>query len=128
MYYNLDMQNTHTIFNPIDNSLKAKIKAYQSVVKAWYNSEASIKAMETDEWAYTLGEKKEVVKANDIIASSLQEATKKISEKDIQKAREQGFLTESEAREFTQNKRYEDIQKIRKNRQKTKRKFKSRQR
>ncbi|MCW8930999.1 MAG: hypothetical protein OQL19_12270 [Gammaproteobacteria bacterium] len=119
IYYNPDMTQADTIFTPKDNSLEERIKAYRSVVGAWYNAEASLKAMDNDEWSHTLGEKEEIVKAHDIILNSLDTASKEISLNEMKQAKELGLLSDSEAQEFINNSRQEEIQKIHRNRQKS---------
>ncbi len=59
-------------------------------MKAWYNAEASLKAMDNDEWSHTLGEKREIVKAHDIILNSLNTATQEISLNEIKQAKKLG--------------------------------------
>jgi len=85
------MTQADTIFNPQDNSLQARIYAYRSVMKAWYNAEASLKVMDDDEWSHTLGEKEEIVKAHETILNSLKTANKEISGKEINQARTRTF-------------------------------------
>lgn len=114
------MTQSDTIFTPRNNSLKERIKAYRFVVSAWYNAEASLKVMDEDEWAHTLGEKEEIVKAHDIILNSLKTASKEISLNEMKQARELGLLSNSEAQEFINNSRKEEIKKIRSNRDKSK--------
>ena len=113
------MTQPDTIFNPKDNSLEARIQAYRSVMKAWYNAEASLKAMDNDEWSHTLGEKEEIVKAHDIILNSLNTCTREISLNEIKQAKELGLINDSEAQEFINNSKQDKIQKIRSNRQKS---------
>ena len=113
------MTQSDTIFTPKNNSLQERIKAYRSVVNAWYNAEASLKVMDDDEWAHTLGEKEEIVKAHNIILNSLNTASKEISLNEMKQARELGLLSDSEAQEFINNSRQDEIQKIRSNRKKS---------
>ena len=113
------MTQPDTIFNPKDNSLEARIQAYRSVMKAWYNAEASLKAMDNDERSHTLGEKEEIVKAHDIILNSLNTCTREISLNEIKQAKELGLINDSEAQEFINNSKQDKIQKIRSNRQKS---------
>lgn len=122
------MTQSDTIYNPKDNSLQERIKAYQSVMNAWYNAEASLKLMDDDEWSYTLGEKEEIVKAHDIILNSLNTATHQITKDEMKQAKELGFLSDNEAKEFVQDKHLQEMKKIRKNRNKSKNTSKDRQR
>lgn len=65
------MTESENIFNPIDGSLEARVEAYKRVHEAWLNAEASLKYLENDEWADTLGDREEVKKALDISINSL---------------------------------------------------------
>jgi len=93
-----------TIFNPLDDSLAERIRAYRSVQEAWMNIEASLKVANDPEWSATLGESQELEEAHKIILGSLQEATQALSVEDIDKAKEQGLMSEDEAYQFVKEK------------------------
>ncbi|MGH1540667.1 MAG: hypothetical protein ACRBHB_09605 [Arenicella sp.] len=93
-----------TIFNPLNDSLAERIRAYRSVQKAYVNIEASLKFADDPEWIDTLGETQDIEEAHKIIVDSLQEATQAITVEDIDKAKEQGLMSEDEAYEFVKEK------------------------
>ncbi len=104
--------NEH-IYTPEDDSLEARISAYKTVREAWLNAEASLKFLDDDLWADRLGDRDNVEEAYRISTRSLQMATDAISQDEIQKGIAQGFVDVSEAREFMQHKRREEMQSIR---------------
>jgi len=93
-----------TIFNPLDDSLAERIRAYRSVQEAYMNIEASLKYADDPEWSDTLGEHQGLEEAHKIIVESFQEATQALSVEDIDKAKEQGLMSNDEAYEFVKEK------------------------
>lgn len=93
-----------TIFNPLDDSLAERIRAYRSVHEAWLNIEASLKVADDPEWSNTLGERQDVETAHKDILEGFQEALQAISVEDIDNAKEQGLMSEDEGYEFVKEK------------------------
>lgn len=102
------MTESENIFNPIDGSLEARVEAYRRVHEAWLNAEASLKYLENDEWADTLGDREEVKKALDISINSLNIAANSFSKEDISEARERKLLSDDEAIELVHTKRKQE--------------------
>jgi len=98
------MKQSAHIFNPKNDSLEARIEAYRSVQEAWMNIEASFKHWDDPEWQNTLGEYSELEEAHKIVLNSLNEATQSITVEEIDKAKEQGLMTDDEAFTFIQEK------------------------
>ena len=97
------LENAH-IFNPLNDSLAERVKAYRSVYKAWLNIEASLKQADDPEWSNTLGESQELEDAHNIIMESMVMATNSLSIEEIDQATDQGLMSKEEASELVQEK------------------------
>jgi len=93
-----------TIFNPLDDSLTERLRAYRSVHEAYLNIEASLKLADDPEWVNTLGDPQLLDEAHKTIVDSLQEATQSITIEEIDQAKEQGLMSNDEAYEFVKEK------------------------
>ncbi|MFQ3247551.1 MAG: hypothetical protein ACI9SP_004208 [Arenicella sp.] len=100
-YNRFMLENAH-IFNPLNNSLAERVKAYRSVYKAWLNVEASLKQADDPEWSNTLGESQELEEAHNIIMESMVMATNALSIEEVDQATDQGLMSKDEASEFVQ--------------------------
>ena len=99
------MTETAHIFHPKNDSFEARIDAYRSVYKAWMNAEASLKFLDDDEWADTLGDREEVEYALQVSIQSMELAANTFSQEEISKAREKHLLKEDEVATLIQDKR-----------------------
>ncbi len=97
------LKNAH-IFNPLDDSLAERVKAYRSVYDAWLNVEASLKQADDSEWSNTLGETQDLEEAHNIISHSMVMATSSLSIEEIDQATDQGLMSKEEASQFVQEK------------------------
>lgn len=116
------VDNAH-IYNPQDDSLTERIRAYRVVHQDYLNAEASLKFSDDDTWADTLGSREEVSQAHKIGIHSLQIATEAIKRKELVQAKEEGLLSKDEVDEIIENKQQYKMQRIRKGQQ-TSKKFK----
>jgi hypothetical protein len=99
------IDNAH-IFTPKDNSLFGRVSAYQYVFKSYLNAESSLKFADDENWADTLGERKEIEQADKISIDNLKIATEQISMSEIKQAKD-------ELLEFMQNKHQQEIKNTR---------------
>lgn len=106
------MTEFESIFNPVDDSLEARVDAYRSVHKEWLNAEASLQFIENDEWGDTLGDREEVQKALSISTSSLYYAADSFTEEEVSEASKTHLLESEEAQELLENKRHHELQKL----------------
>lgn len=109
VYYNQSMTDTAHIYTPQDESLEERIRAYRSVREAYINAEASVRALDDEEWANRLGEREEIERAFDISARSLQMATKAISQDELKQAQNEGLLSKDEVVGLVQSKRQQEM-------------------
>ncbi len=103
------MTDTAHIYTPQDESLEERIRAYRSVREAYINAEASVRALDDEEWANRLGEREEIERAFDISARSLQMATKAISQDELKQAQNEGLLSKDEVVGLVQSKRQQEM-------------------
>ncbi len=111
------MSDTEHIYTPRGNSLEARIQAYRTVYEAYLNTEASLKFLDEDGWADTLGDREAVEQAYKISVRSLKMATEAFKQDELDHARRQGLLAEDEIQEIIQSKRLRQIKGIRKENQ-----------
>ena len=103
------MSQSESIFNPLDNSLAERVRAYYSVCQAFSHSHSSLKQTErTGEISY-LGEKEEVTSGFRIINQSLSQANKKVSQSDLQQANTKGLLSDEQMLEIVQIRRSQEM-------------------
>lgn len=109
------MTQTAHIFNPQNDSLAEKVKAYQSVVDLLHSVEHSSEVLRTAKKNDTdhIGTEEEVQYAYKIACTSLAKALKEISESEIQTALEQELMTNEQAAEFMQFSRQQDMSSFR---------------
>lgn len=93
------------IYNPKDNSLGSRLEALKSTLKASRDSDASIKLSDSPEWADQLGEKEDILEAQDIVKRSLRMAAADVSEDEIKTAQEKGLLDQQEIKQVIMTKR-----------------------
>jgi len=104
------MSDSAKIFNPKDDSLNERVRAYRSTHQAWQNVEASLKYANDPEWSDTLGESEELDFAHDLILDSMKLALQSFTAVDIDQALTLGLINPSEASEMTNEKRYAERQ------------------
>ena len=109
------MTNTENIFNPQDNSLESRISAYVGVYDAWLNAELSLKFLDDELWSEVLGEREDVEMAYRIASNSLDSATRSITQDEILRAKKQGLVSDDQVSYFIQNKRQQEMKKMRDN-------------
>ena len=102
LYYTSLMTETAHIFTPTDDSLEARIKAYQSSVNLLFSAEQSRKTIKRDDREDTnyIGTKEEVDEAYVIARNSMSEALNAISVSEIEEALEKSYITKVQAKEF----------------------------
>lgn len=103
------MNNTETIFNPIDDSLEAKVEAYYSVCQAFSLSQSSLKQTQKAGEVDYLGDEASLQQAFDLANSSLKQANAQVSKKDLQSAQESGLLTKEQFTEILQTQRAQEL-------------------
>lgn len=111
------MPETAHIYNPQNDSLAERIRAYRIAHQDYLNVEASLKFLDDDNWADTLGSREEVNQAHEVSLRSLQMATEAIKRDELSHARDQGLLNKDEVYEIIENKQQYKMQSIRKERQ-----------
>lgn len=97
------LKNAH-IFNPLNDSLAEKVRAYRGVHDAWRHIEASMEFVKDEEWSNSLGEAQELEQAHEIILRSLNMATEAFEVEEIDQAVDQGLMSKDEATKFIQEK------------------------
>lgn len=95
------MTSSPHIFTPEDDSLEARIHAYKTMRNELSNIEASQKLTQSKEWQDRLGTEEELQQAHNIIKNSLRATLSNIRDIDLQKAQEQGLMTDNEVSEFS---------------------------
>lgn len=113
------VDNAH-IYNPKDDSLAERVRAYRVVHQDYLNAEASLKFLDDDNWADTLGSREEVNQAHEVSLRSLQMAIEAINRTELSQAKEQGLLSKDEAHEIIENKQQYKMQDIRSQQSSTK--------
>lgn len=103
MEYNASMSQAETIFNPRDNSLKERVRAYYSVSQAFQLSAASQKPK-----GY-IGDKTEVDTAFKVLLSSFTDAKKSVSNADLKTAKEDGYLNDEQLKKIVQANRAHEM-------------------
>ncbi len=103
------MNNIQSIFNPCDDSLGERVRAYYSVCQAYALSQASLKQTRQQGEIDYIGEKKEVEDAFQIISQSLEQAARTISQADLQQAKAQGLLDDQQILEIVQVQRSQQM-------------------
>jgi hypothetical protein len=98
------MSSSAHIFTPQDDSLEARIRAYKTMRNELYNIEASQKLSQIKDWQDRLGTEEELQQAHKIIKNSLRATLNNIRDIDLQKAQEQGLMTNNEVSEFSADK------------------------
>jgi len=99
------MSDTESIFNPLDDSLKERVRAYYAVCKAIALSEAS-----RDQSEQYIGDAKQVSAAHKVLVRSLKVASQDVTDSDLQNAKQKGFLSDSEMVNILQLRRQQKIQ------------------
>lgn len=104
------MADTDHIYNPSNDSLAERIRAYREVYQAWMNVEASMKAVGDSEFDDYLGEREDVEYAYNATVKSLKMAIDNLDQSELQQAQEQGLLSKDEMVEIIQEKRMQEMQ------------------
>ena len=95
----MDTNFSH-IFNPVDDTLEAKIQALREVIAAYKNLKASESKMNDAQWSSRLGSEDEIKSARNVIHGSIQKAKSSISEEEMRKAKESGLISNEEIKDF----------------------------
>lgn len=103
MEYNASMSQAETIFNPLDNSLKERVRAYYSVSQAFQLSAATQKPKDY------IGDKTEVDTAFNVLLSSFADAKKSVSNADLKTAKEDGYLDDEQLKKIVQANRAHEM-------------------
>lgn len=86
---------TASIFNPTDNSLPARIKAWREVYRAYEQLQMSLQ-LDDSVWLDRLGEQEDRLHAQKVITNSYQQATTSLSEADLQTALERDLINKQD--------------------------------
>lgn len=113
------MNDGLNLFNPRDDSLAEKINAYYGVCRDYSRVQSSLKQTEQGKNIHFIGDHGEVMSAYETISQSLAQASKEVSSADLQRAREQGIISESQLLEMVQIQRQSDLQKTREQQNRT---------
>jgi len=92
------------IFNPVNDTLTEKVRAYRSTHQAWLNSEASLKYADDPDWSNTLGERELIEEGNQVAIEGLVQATNALSIEELDRATDQGIMSKEEVSQFMQHK------------------------
>jgi len=91
------MTSTAHFYNPKDDSLEERLRAYQEAFQAWQNIEASFKFHDEQECLDRLGSKEDLLKAQEITESTLDKAVFGLSNSEIQLAVDKGLISSQES-------------------------------
>ncbi len=111
------MTDTAHIFNPQDDSLSERIRAYKSCADVLKNAKTSLELVDDKTWSDRLGSREEVEQAITIAEYSTKLAVSRLSQIDAERAVGNGLLSGEELKEFVRAKRHQNIQ-IKRNNQK----------
>lgn len=103
------MSQTESIFNPLDNSLAERVRAYYSVCQAFSHSQSSLKQTDRSGVIGYLGENKEVKSAFKIINQSFSQANREVSQSDLQLANAEGLLSNDQMLEIVKVRRSQEM-------------------
>lgn len=98
-------QNAH-IYTPQDDSLQARVEAYQRVMRDFQSFTKNCSKLD----ANTLGETSDLDQARQIFTNSLKKAQQMVSGEDLQQAKAQGFISDAEILSFVQTHRTAEIE------------------
>lgn len=112
---NVSMQQTATLFNPIDNSLKTKVKSVREVEKSYLEIKACLEYSKANGFNQALGTKEELDKAFILSKNSYKDAVKSLSEGDLKKAKRENLLTTEEFQKLSVEKHKAKVKEIRSN-------------
>lgn len=90
------MSDTESIFNPLNDSLIERVRAYCSVAKAYADLKANIASSENGEYQNWIGEKQQLDDAHLVLESSFELANQSVSLSDLTDAKEKGLLNEKD--------------------------------
>jgi RNA:NAD 2'-phosphotransferase (TPT1/KptA family) len=107
------MSNVETLFNPRDDSLAEKVKAYYDVCRDYHRVQASLKHTQQGKQSDYIGDHEEVLSASQMISQSLTHASKAVSNADLQQAKDKGFINDSQLVEMVQLQRQSEMQQTR---------------
>ncbi len=105
------MQNA-TLFNPIDDSLEAKVKIVREVQRSFQNIKTSIELSKRNGFNQSLGTEDELKDAFKITQSSYKQAVKSLSNGELKQAREKQLLTVEEFQKISVEKHKSKVQTI----------------
>lgn len=100
------MEQSGHIFTPHNDSLQARVEAYQRVVRDYQQFLQDCSGLSTE----TLGEQSDVQQARQIYLNSLKQAQQAVDNRDLQKAKSQGYLSNDDIRNFVQTQRSAEIE------------------
>lgn len=103
------MSETAHTYHSGDGSLRHRIDQYLQTLKAYGNVRISIDFADDKEWFDTLGSGEDIVEAEKILKRSLALATDAINQNDLTLAKQQGFLSEKQAQEFSELKEKQEF-------------------
>ncbi len=109
------MNDTAHIFNPKDDSLDERVRAYRSCSSTLRNTKASLELVNDSAWSDRLGSREEIEQAHMIAKHSIEMAVNQLSQSEAERAVGQGLLDNQELKEIVQTKRLQNIQNQRAN-------------
>ncbi len=104
------MNDTAHIFNPKDNSLSERVRAYRSCSSTLRNTKASLELVNNSAWSDRLGSREEIEQAHLIAKRSTEMAVNQISQSEAEQAVGKGLLESDELKEIIQFKRLQTMQ------------------
>ena len=103
------MEAFETIFNPLNDSLSERVRAYYSVCQAFTHSQASLKHTQQFGELDYLGDEQHIKDASRIIYQSFEQANAKVSQADLQEAKERGLISQEQLVEIVQVRRSQEV-------------------
>ncbi len=104
------MNDTAHIFNPKDDSLDERVRAYRSCSSTLRNTKASVELVNDSAWSDRLGSRKEIEQAHMIAKRSTEMAVNQILQSEAEQAVGKGLLESDELKEIIQFKRLQTMQ------------------
>lgn len=103
------MTDSAHLFNPKDNSLGERVRAYKQTIAALRNVQASKQLSGDTDWSNRLGSEEELDEASDIANRSVDLAISSFSNDEIQHLNNQQLLSTDELRELVKHKRQREM-------------------
>jgi len=91
------MESTAHFYNPKDDTLDERIRAYKEAFLAWQNVEASLRFHDQQGWEDRLGSKEDLLIAKEITENSLSKAVSGLSHSEMKLAVDKQLISSQES-------------------------------